>query len=78
MAHQTDSGKIINWIEIRQKDGSEGDGFLHSRTFYDGFGQTLLTRSEGENPGQIVVTDTVQLNTRGLLWKKYLPYFDSG
>lgn len=72
------SATIINWVETRQRDDSAGDGFLRSRTFYDGMGRKIMTRSEGEDAGQVVVTDTVQFNARKLLWKKYLPYFDGG
>jgi len=78
LAHKLDNGKIINWVEVRQRDESEGDGFLYSRTFYDGLNRELMTRTEGEIPGQIVVSNIVQLNARKLPQKKYLPYFDSG
>ncbi|MFO0794930.1 MAG: SpvB/TcaC N-terminal domain-containing protein [Candidatus Brocadiaceae bacterium] len=76
----TDTGtvKVINWVETRQRDGSPGDGFLRSRTFYDGMGRKIMTRAEGEDAGQVVVTDTVQFNARKLVGKKYLPYFDGG
>ena len=64
-------------METRQRDGSS-EGFLRSRTFYDGLGRKVMTRMEGEEPGQVVVTDTVQFNGRKKPWKKYLPYFESG
>jgi len=78
LSHDFPNGKVINWVETRQRDGSLGDGFLGSRTFFDGLGRQIMTRSEGEDSGQIVVTDTVQFNSRKLPWKKYLPYFDNG
>ncbi|MCD4753001.1 MAG: FG-GAP-like repeat-containing protein [Anaerolineaceae bacterium] len=78
LAHQLGGGKLINWVETRQRDGSSGDGFLHSRMFYDGLGRNIMTRAEGEGSGQIVVTDTVQFNARKKPWKKYLPYFKTG
>ncbi|MCP4110437.1 MAG: hypothetical protein GY749_33775 [Desulfobacteraceae bacterium] len=78
LAHDLSSGKLINWVETRQRDGSAGDGFLHSRSFYDGMGRKIMTRSEGELPGQVVVTDTLQFNARQMPWKKYLPYFETG
>jgi len=71
-------GKMINWVESRQRDGSAGDGFLHCRTYYDGLSRKIMVRAEGEVPGQILVSDTVQFNARRLPWKKYLPYFDIG
>lgn len=78
LAHELGEGKIINWAETRQRDESSGDGFLHSRTFYDGLGRKIMTRGEGEDPGQIVVTDTVRFNARKEPWEKYLPCFETG
>ncbi|MCP4104362.1 MAG: hypothetical protein GY749_02320, partial [Desulfobacteraceae bacterium] len=77
LAHDMGNGKIINWVETRQKD-SGSDGFLKSRAFYDGLGRKIMTRAEGEISGQVVVTDTVRFNARKLEWKKYLPYFETG
>ncbi len=77
LAHNLGSGKHTNWVETRQKDGSS-DGFLRSRTFHDGLGRKIMTRSEGETSGQVVVTDTLQFNARKQPWKKYLPYFETG
>ena len=68
---------LINYVETRQRE-SAGGGTIDSRTYSDGLGRKIMTRSEGEDPGQIVVTDTVQFNARRGVWKKYLPYFDSG
>jgi len=78
LAHDLGGGKIINWVETRQRDDSPGDGFLYSRSFYDGLGRKIMTRSEGEEPGQIVVSDTIQFNARRQAWKQYLPYFETG
>lgn len=72
------NNRTLNWIETRQLDNSEGDGYLHSRTFIDGLGREIMTRAEGEFPGQIVVNNTIQFNKRKLAHKKYLPYFESG
>ncbi len=77
LAYDLGNSRIINWVETRQKD-SGNDGFLKSRTFYDGLGRKIMTRSEGENSGQIVVTDTIKFNARKTEWKKYLPYFETG
>ncbi|QTA90622.1 toxin TcdB middle/N-terminal domain-containing protein [Desulfonema magnum] len=77
LAYDLGDGKIINWVETRQKDNS-ADGFLSSRTFHDGLGKKIMTRAEGETSGQIVVTDTVKFNARKTEWKKYLPYFETG
>jgi RHS repeat-associated protein len=78
LAEEIGDGRRINWVETRTRDNSPGDGFLHSRTFYDGLGRKIMTRSEGEKTGQMVVTDTLQFNARKLPWKTYLPYFETG
>lgn len=77
LSHSLPDGKIINWVETRRRDGS-ADGFLISREFYDGMGRKIMTRSEGEESGQVVVSDTVMHNARQLPRKKYLPYFETG
>ena len=73
--HQLTNGTIVNWVETLKREDDAG-GTLDSRLFYDGLGRTIMTRAEGEYPGQIVVTDTLLFNGRKLLWKKYLPYFE--
>jgi RHS repeat-associated protein len=70
-------GRILNWVESRLRE-TAGGGTVDSRKFYDGFGRVIMNRAEGEFPGQVVVTDTVQFNNRKRNWKKYLPYFESG
>ncbi|MCP4161043.1 MAG: hypothetical protein GY760_13295, partial [Deltaproteobacteria bacterium] len=77
LARSLPNNKIINWIETRKRDGSS-DGFLKSRTFFDGMNRKIMTRSEGETDDQIVVSDTQLFNSRGQAKKKYLPYFDTG
>ncbi|MCP4643283.1 MAG: hypothetical protein GY851_22740, partial [bacterium] len=76
LAHPLTGGGVLNWVETRQRDGSAGDGFLHARVYYDGLGRALMTRSEGEDPGEVVVSDVTDYNARGLPWRTYLPYFD--
>jgi RHS repeat-associated protein len=75
--NQRSGDKILNWIETRQRDNSQGDGFYCSRTYFDGLGRKIMTRTEGENPGQIVVSDTIIFNARQKPWKTYLPYFET-
>jgi len=71
------AGKSINWVETRQRESRAG-GTLDSRAFYDGLGRKVMTRSEGESAGQVVVSDTVQFNGRKQPWRQYLPYFEVG
>jgi RHS repeat-associated protein len=70
-------GRTINWIETRQRE-TAGGGTVDSRMFFDGLSRKIMRRAEGEEPGQIVVTDTVVFNDRRTEWKTYLPYFASG
>jgi len=77
LAHSLSDGKLINWVETRQRE-SDGGGTVDARTFYDGLGRKIMTRAEGEKTGQIVITDTVQFNARKQPWKNYLPYFETG
>ena len=75
LAHRLPNSNLINWVETRQRE-TAGGGTVDSRVFYDGMGRKIMTRAEGENPGQIVITDTVRFNARKSPWKKYLPYFE--
>ncbi|MCP4702430.1 MAG: hypothetical protein GY862_37055 [Gammaproteobacteria bacterium] len=75
LAHPLSNGQTINWIETRLRESADG-GTLDSRSFFDGLGRKIMTRSEGEEAGQIVVSDTVQFNARKQIWRKYLPYFE--
>ena len=70
-------GIRLNWVEARQRERAGGDS-LDSRTFFDGLGRKIMTRSEGESLDRVVVTDTVQLNARQFVRQEYLPYFESG
>lgn len=70
-------GRTINWIETRQRE-TAGGGTVDSRMFFDGLSRKIMRRAEGEDPGQIVVTDTVVFNDRRTEWKTYLPYFETG
>jgi len=78
LAHGLGGGRTINWIETRQPDGSSGDGLLHVRTFYDGLGRRIMTRSECENPQEVIVAEAVEFNARMMPRKSYLPYFETG
>lgn len=78
LAETLPNGRTINWIETGAKDGSPGDGYLRSRSFFDGLGRKVMSRSEDEKAGQVVVSDTVDFNGRKLPWREYLPYFETG
>lgn len=78
LAHGLGGGQIINWVETRQRNNTSADGWLRSRTYHDGLGRKVMTRMDGEDAGQVVVSDTVIFNARKQPWKKYLPYFEAG
>ncbi|MFK8030230.1 MAG: SpvB/TcaC N-terminal domain-containing protein [Gammaproteobacteria bacterium] len=67
----------INWIETKTREIA-GGGTVDKRTFFDGRGQAVMTRSEGELSGQVVVSDAVQFNARGVPSRQILPYFETG
>lgn len=77
LAHKLADGRIINWVDIKQRE-TDGGGTVDSRIFYDGLGRKVMTRAEGELPGQIVVSDTVRFNAQKQPWRQYLPYFEAG
>ncbi len=72
-----ETNRLINFISASKRE-TAGGGTLDSRLFFDGLGRKVMVRAEGEIPGQTVVTDTVVYNDRRNVWKKYLPYFETG
>ncbi len=86
LAHDLGGGHIINWVETRQRNPQSNDPqsairnpqFLCSRTYHDGLGRKVMTRTDSENAGEVVVSDTVVFNARKQPWKKYLPYIETG
>ena len=78
LARDIGAGRLINWIETNQRERSGELGTVDSRLFYDGLGREVMTRTEGEQAGQMVVSGVVGFNARGDRYKEYLPYFESG
>lgn len=78
LAYDLGGGHVINWVETRQRNSGSPDGWLHSRAYHDGLDRKVMTRTDGEDAGQVVVSDTVIFNARKQPWKKYLPYFEAG
>ncbi|MDP5208573.1 toxin TcdB middle/N-terminal domain-containing protein [Microbulbifer sp. 2205BS26-8] len=68
---------LISWVETRQRE-DVGGGTIDSRHFYDGLGRTLMVRSEGEQPGQVVVSEHHRYDARGQVSRTALPYFAEG
>ncbi len=69
-------GRPISWITAYGNDGSGGT--IDSRSFFDGLGRKIMTRSEGETNDTIVVSGVTTFNARKQPWVTYLPYPDTG
>ncbi|MBL7130493.1 MAG: VCBS repeat-containing protein [Candidatus Omnitrophica bacterium] len=65
--------KIIS--HQRQISGSPDT--LDTLSFYDGLGRLIQTKSESEQANKFVVSGQTEYNSRGLPYKKYLPFFDT-
>ena len=70
-------GTRLNWVETRRRERADG-ATVDSRQFHDGLGRKIMTREEGEEPGRVIVTDSVRFNGRRLPWRQYLPYSETG
>jgi YD repeat-containing protein len=72
------SGQTINYIEtdLRQVAGQSGTFVL--RSFFDGMGRKLMTRTQSETNGLVVVNDAMLFNQRRSVWRSFLPYFETG
>ncbi|MBP7428591.1 MAG: hypothetical protein KBC05_04115 [Candidatus Hydrogenedentes bacterium] len=77
VAQPISGGRMINWVESRYRDGTDGNT-LDRRTYFDGLSRSVMVRAESEMPGEVIVSGTVQFNMRGLPARKYLPYFENG
>ena len=53
LGYELSDGRIVNWVDVRSRDGSSGDEFLRSRIFYDGLGRKLMTKQEAEKIRQL-------------------------
>jgi RHS repeat-associated protein len=71
-------GHSLNWVEQQDRLNSGQAATLDSRLYVDGLGRERMRRTASEREGQVVVTNAIVYNQRGLPWKTYLPYFESG
>ncbi len=71
-------GHSLNWVEQQDRLHSGQDGTFDSRLYLDGLGRERMRRTSSEREGQVVVTNAIVYNQRGLPWKTYLSYFASG
>ncbi|MFS1526372.1 toxin TcdB middle/N-terminal domain-containing protein, partial [Microbulbifer sp. 2304DJ12-6] len=75
---QTVDGQRLNWVETRRREKGGASGTIDSRHFYDGLGRSLMMRSEGEQSGQVVISDHHRYDARGQVSRTALPYFAEG
>ncbi len=70
-------GEIFPSVTQIVKDGSPGGGVFRTQSFYDGFGRTIQTRSESEDPAVQIVSGSVTFDERGLPKEQFTPYFEN-
>ncbi|MFC1593868.1 toxin TcdB middle/N-terminal domain-containing protein [Candidatus Omnitrophota bacterium] len=64
-------------ISSYQREISGESSTLDAVSFYDGLGRAIQTKTESEEEGRFVVSGQTEFNSRGLPYKKYLPFFAS-
>ncbi len=70
--------QTINYIETDLREVAGQAGTFSSREFFDGMGRKMLTRTQSESNGIVVVNDATLFNQRRNIWHSFLPYFESG
>jgi len=71
-------GQSINYIETDLREVAGQSGTFASRAFFDGMGRKMMTRTQSETNGVVVVNDATLFNQRRNVWRSFLPYFESG
>ncbi|MCB0250620.1 MAG: DUF11 domain-containing protein [Anaerolineae bacterium] len=68
------------WLHQQQRDGSAGDGTLHTWTFYDGFGRILQSKAEADNAGTTArhIETSSDYTWRDAVWHEGVPRFVNG
>jgi len=75
---QVSGGQIINSLETDLRQIAGTIGTFASRSFYDGMGRKVMTRTQSETNGVVVVNGVALFNQRRAIWRSFLPYFESG
>ncbi|MEM9103003.1 MAG: SpvB/TcaC N-terminal domain-containing protein [Pseudomonadota bacterium] len=78
LGQMSNDAKWLNWIETYQREKFGQVGTLDSRTYFDGLGRQLMTRSEGAMSEQVVVSGQTVFDKRGFAIENFLPYYDKG
>ncbi len=68
------------WILEKQRDGSGGDNYLYTWTYYDGFGRVLQTKAEADASGLTArhVETSFDYTWRDGVWRAGVPRFVNG
>jgi len=77
ISHEYDLSTIPAKAVTRTRIQSGQPETLAAYAFTDGLGRTIQTRSPAEDPAKQVVSGAVQLNSRGLVTKQWVPYLDA-
>jgi YD repeat-containing protein len=71
-------GQTVNYIETDLRQLAGQSGTFASRSFFDGMGRKVMTRTQSETNGVVVVNDAALFNQRQSVWRSFLPYFETG
>jgi RHS repeat-associated protein len=71
-------GQTANYIETDLREVAGQAGKYSSRSYFDGLGRKMMTRSQSDTNGVMIVNDADLFNQREGVWRTFLPYFESG
>lgn len=72
------TGQTINFTSTSFRQTVGQTNTFDSRSFFDGLGRKVMTRTKSETNGVVVVSDGTVFNQRRSIWRSFLPYFDAG
>jgi YD repeat-containing protein len=70
------NGQTVNFTQSGLREVADEPGTFDSRSYFDGLGRKVMTRTESETNAVVVVTEATQFNQRRKAWKSFLPYFE--
>jgi len=71
-------GQTINSVSTSLRETNGQEHTYDSRSFSDGLGRKVMTRSASETNGVVVVSGGALFNQRQGVWRSFLPYFETG
>jgi RHS repeat-associated protein len=72
------AARTINYIDTALREIAGQPGTFASRSFFDGLGRKMMTRTQSETNGVVVVNGATLFNQRRAVWRSFLPYFETG